>query len=568
MVCLRTSQKLSAFLVGLIVVVSLFMESNCNNGGNAFAQFEQNQIPTVNYYANFYNLNMPATILVGQNVTLTGTINVNALQYLDHLYLTINIPGQVYVYGSKSIDLGSVPSGVQQKNFSFKFIVLQPGQVQIFLSVAGVQQQSNIFFSGSTTINSTSVPALNLTQSSSQLAFSNISVPSGKVRGQEIDIPYTFYNKGSSVADDVFISAQAPTGLLVSGQTIDYVGTFKPGQQYSSDFKFVPIEAGSFNVVLTAYSSNNPPTSLPVTITVGDSNTEVTITNVGTTPVNLFPGDIGDMINIGLTNYGNQALNGTVVRLLTPQGISIAWSGYDKVVLPFLPSAKDFPSIAQQYVTFYVNVDQNLNPGTYHLGVSINSTTNNPYYLDAPIAIQPKAAFEVESISYSDTNLVGMTENLDSVSPGKIIIAKITLKNIGTAPAEDLVAQLQTSNDLQGIQGDITNGVNINNVGTTTGNVDVPGTILPGEVFHSTFLLNPDNTIKPGTRIGTVYFTWKQGILTGDFTQGVKFPIVVSSEPLIYQIPFVQIFLGLTSALFVILYFKGRKKQKSTIEEK
>ncbi len=534
-------------LSSLIILLTTLILNFEHHTDNAFAQVtDLTQINSI----KFFNVNMPATTIVGKDFTLSGVMVADTDQTLDHVYLTIQSSGQLWIYGDQTIDMKSFVGGVTQKNFSFKLRPTEPGTTQITLTAVGVQNTYGVEVRGTTTVTSTAISTLDQTQESTQLAFTNVNIPANIVSGQTISIPYTLINKGALVAHDIFITLSAPNGILTKGDSVNNIGNLYPGENVSSAFKMVAIDAGSYKIDLNAYSSNNPVSTLPITITVADSVSNVAVTSVTTAPSYLYPGDISDRMNVIVTNFGQEDLRGITLHLLLPEGMRFSWSGYGSFVFPYLPSAKNFPYAVEQAATFYVDIDKAIQPGTQILGLSFTGNNLN-YTTHVPITIAPKARFDLQNVTYSTSTVLG-TQTQNSLSPGITTVVRATLKNTGTAPADSVVGILQVSNDFQGIK-----NAGVINVGV----LDRAGVILPNQIFHTTFTLDVDPTSQSGVYPGTIAINWQQGQLPGNFTQSVPLSIPVTPTPVFYSLPYLQIFLGGTSVLFLFLYLLSRRKK-------
>jgi hypothetical protein len=394
-------------------------------------------------------------------------------------------------------------------------------------------------------------------QTSSKLSFSVSSLPANIVRGTSFQIPFQLINSASSVAKDVFISLEVPEGLSAVDNSTKYVGALQPSSNVSSSFTLRATQTGSFSIKLTAYSSNNPSKSLPLTISVSDPEVKLALTSVSTNPLYLYPGDKRDRISVDVRNYGDEDMQGLTAKLSLPEQLSPSWSGSDMFTIPVLQSSKDFPYLmtASQTMTFFLDIDRNARPGSYPVAIGMSDGIRNTTGTFTLI-VMPKSSFLVSSISYTRNTMFG-SEDLDYVSPGGDNVIRISFTNNGTSAADSVVAQLQASNDFIG-QG---------KTALATGIVDSVGTVLPGQTFHSTYQLTIEDTIPVGTYPATVLLNWKQSGLSGDFSQTIPVKIIVGPKPIGDQIPYAQIFLGSISAIFVGLYVKSRKKKKEGIGE-
>lgn len=599
---------------------------------------------------------MPATVIVGRNFTLTGTIIPSINSQLDDIILTIEGSKQLLIFGDRTTSLGTAYSSNDQKTFSFTALVLGAGSIDITLSATGIRKSneaitkdvtiSSVAIEPNTTLavenvklegdaaarsldvtvsiinngnfdakdviaslnvqgsvaidesiknigsipvnsnvtikwslqsvqggiaqisvlasnaptNNVNVPITFLqpdAQTSSKLSFSISSLPANIVRGTSFQIPFQLINSASSVAKDVFVSLEVPEGLSAVDNSTKYVGALQPSSNISSSFTLKATQTGSFSIKLTAYSSNNPSKSLPLTISVTDPQIKLALTSVSTNPLYLYPGDKRDRINVDVRNYGDEDMQGLTAKLALPGQISPSWSGSDMFTISVLQSSKDFPYLmtASQTMTFYLDIDRNARPGSYPVSVGMSDGVRNSSGTFTLI-VMPKSSFLVSSLSYSRNTMFG-SEDLNYVSPGGDNVIRISFVNNGTSAADSVVAQLQASNDFIG-QG---------KTALATGIVDSVGTILPGQTFHSTYQLTIEDTIPVGTYTATVLLNWKQSGLSGDFSQTIPVKIIVGPKPIGDQIPYAQIFLGSISAIFVGLYVKSRKKRKEQDNE-
>ena len=183
----KTLEKfLSISLIVIIFsIVSLFTFENFI----AYGQFQQVQeglgpnLQTQRHFLEFTSINIPATAVVGQNFTLTGTItSFLPARSIDELQITITGSDNIWIEGNQLKSLGSF-GHQQSEKFSFVIRPLESGQFQITLTGIGIRD-GKVIATGESKLQGHSVDTFESVVSNKQLSLSNVVIPSGIIKDQ------------------------------------------------------------------------------------------------------------------------------------------------------------------------------------------------------------------------------------------------------------------------------------------------------------------------------------------------------------------------------------------------
>lgn len=265
------------------------------------------------------------------------------------------------------------------------------------------------------------------------------------------------------------------------------------------------------------------------------------ISAVTLSPPLSFAGDVADKIDVQIFNLG-QGTNDVYATLNLPDGLSPAWGNSTS---SYFGRIDTFQTVT---ASFYVNIDNNAISGNHPLSLTI-TTGGQKTNLNMNFVVTKKANFQLESVDSSQ------------LYPGATNVPfKITLKNIGTAPAQTLTTLLLSGNTAPGVKSATI---------TAVGNQENIGTVLPNQVFTTTFLVALDSTYPSGDQSTSIEINWTQNstynVSTNNFVQTITVPYNVPSGPsyLLYYdgIPWTAV-IGVAAFIVLIYIFIKRRKKR------
>jgi hypothetical protein len=188
------------------------------------------------------------------------------------------------------------------------------------------------------------------------------------------------------------------------------------------------------------------------------------------------------------------------------------------------------------------NVTQGALP--YSLILKHNGETTK---FDLNFLVSPKANFKLISVDDSQ------------ISPNAAGVPfRVTLKNVGTATAQPLTTKLLSGNTLAGVK---------SSTSISVGNQENLGTILPGQSFTTTFMVDVDPNVS-GEQSTSVEIDWGQNN-TGNFVQTLVVPYHASSSPYTITyggIPWVYVGIGIAVMVVISVFISKRKKRKQFMD--
>ena len=229
-------------------------------------------------------------------------------------------------------------------------------------------------------------------------------------------------------------------------------------------------------------------------------------------------------------------------NLNLPQGLSAAWGGATSA---YFGRVDTFQTVT---ASFFVNIDNKAPSGNYPLSMTVTNGQEKTN-MNLNFVLAPKSTFDF--ISADDSQLYAGAANVP---------LKITLRNSGTAAAQTITTKLLSGNSVPGVK---------SNTLTTVGNIENIGTILPGQTFTTTFLVNMDPTFTSGNQVTSVEIDWTQDG-KNNFVQTMTVPYHVANGPsyLFYYsgipLTYVTVVLVLISSLVVFII--ARQKRMKVIE--
>jgi hypothetical protein len=257
-----------------------------------------------------------------------------------------------------------------------------------------------------------------------------------------------------------------------------------------------------------------------------------------------YAGDTADKINVQIFNAGMEA-NDVYATLNLPNGISPAWGGATSV---YFGKIDTFQTVT---ASFFVNVNNAISSGNYPLSLSVK-TGDMQTPLNVNFIVAPKAQFQL--ISKDDSQLYPGATNV----PFKIMI-----KNTGTIAAQTITTKLLSGNSVPGVKSDSI---------TSVGNMEDIGTILPGQTFVTTFMVNLDPEFAAGDQSTSVEIDWAQNYTSTSnaFVQTVVVPYHVANGPsyLLYYgaIPWTYVIFFTALMAGSVAFLRLRKKRLKMIE--
>lgn len=269
------------------------------------------------------------------------------------------------------------------------------------------------------------------------------------------------------------------------------------------------------------------------------------INGITVTPPLSYAGDIGDRIDVQIFNFGLGA-NDVYATLKLPSGLAPAWGNATSV---YFGGINTFQTVTS---SFYVNVDNKLSSGSYPLSLLITNG-NQQTTLNVNFIVSPKAQFQV------------ISEDNSQLYPGATNAPfKITLKNTGTATAQTITTTLLAGNSVPGVKSMTL---------TSVGNQENIGTVLPGQTFVTTFMVNLDPQFVAGDQSTTVEINWSQNSTStsNTFVQSVTVPYHVANGPyyLLYYnaIPLTYAIIATALGTGIAIFIHKRRKRLRLIRE-
>ena len=351
-------------------------------------------------------------------------------------------------------------------------------------------------------------------------------------------------NNGIQDVHDLQIVSASGNGAYVSTNTPAWIGDLA-----KDDKKTITLEINTSNGTL--------PLQLPISVKYdsdGNSYAETyqtglqlenqpdfKLSTVTVNPSLSYAGDTADKIDVQIFNAGIGA-NDVHTILNLPPGLSPAWGGATSAYFGRIDA---FQTVT---ASFFVNVDSKAISGNYPLSMVVTNGQEKTN-LNVNFVVAQKALFNLISVDSSQ------------LYPGATNVPiKITLRNDGTSAAQTITTKLLSGNSVPGVK---------SNTLTTVGNMENIGTILPGQVFTTTFLVNLDPAFTSGDQVSSVEIDWAQNSMN-NFVQTVTVPYHIASGPyyLFYYdgIPLSYVTLVGIFVVGLIIFFTKRKKRLELME--
>ena len=342
---------------------------------------------------------------------------------------------------------------------------------------------------------------------------------------------------------------------IVSASGGGYLSSNTPlwiGDLAKNDQKTLTLQINTFNETLSLqipiivqYDSGG--NSYAETYQTGlqlENHPDFKINTVTVNPPLSYAGDTADKIDVQIFNAGMEA-NDVYATLNLPNGISPAWGGATSV---YFGKIDTFQTVTAQ---FFVNVNDAISSGNYPLSLSVK-TGDMQTPLNVNFIVAPKAQFQL--ISKDDSQLYPGATNVPF---------KIAIKNTGTIAAQTITTKLLSGNSVPGVKSDSI---------TSVGNMENIGTILPGQTFVTTFMVNLDPEFAAGDQSTSVEIDWAQNSTSTSnaFVQTVIIPYHVANGPsyLLYYgtIPWTYVIFFTALMAGSVAFLRLRKKRLKMIE--
>lgn len=275
-----------------------------------------------------------------------------------------------------------------------------------------------------------------------------------------------------------------------------------------------------------------------------ENHPDFKINTIAVNPPLSYAGDTADKIDVQIFNAGMEA-NDVYATLNVPNGISPAWGGATSV---YFGKIDTFQTVT---ASFFVNVHNEILSGNYPLSLSVK-TGDQQTPLNVNFIVAPKAQFQL--ISQDDSQLYPGATNVPF---------KVEIKNSGTMTAQTITTKLLSGNSVPGVKSD-----SITNVG----NMEDIGTILPGQTFVTTFMVNLDPEFVAGDHSASIEIDWAQNSTSASnsFVQTVMVPYHVANGPsyLLYYgaIPWTYVIFFAVLTASSVAFLRLRKKKMAMIE--
>ena len=372
-------------------------------------------------------------------------------------------------------------------------------------------------------INTGTIPIYNMT---SKLVLGNVFTIRSSQNENNVS---NLYSNVTNFHPDIF-----QTGVLEVGQTIDAV--------YYVD---IPnnITTGIYDSYLSVtFSDGNKLYSKDLSFPILISNTGIKISSVTLNGITSYPGDVADQLNVKLLNTGSYVAN-VQTTLKLPNELMPSWgnstSAYFAQINP----------LQTVNATYYINIPQNASAGHHPLSMIV-TTQKGETVLPIDFIVSPKAIFVLKSVDSSQ------------LYPGASNVPlTITLENNATIPANFVTTKLLTGNLIPGVKSTTL---------TAVGNEENVGTIQPGQVFTTTFLVDMDPAGKSGDQSTSLEIDWTQNDAgTTPFVQSlpVQLSIPQGASYMLYEggIPLLYILIVVVIITLIIVFSRMRKKRLELI---
>ena len=285
-----------------------------------------------------------------------------------------------------------------------------------------------------------------LPAASAALKLDNIYFdPAIVAAGDEVDIVVQYHNDLSTIEEEKFdngdftfhvtlepddtITQRYVTMLDSEGD--DLHGAIYSGDKYNKRFRVkvaqdAPAGNYQFELVGRWYEDGVPEsttTQISFRMPVKKEGIVLGVGSFISTPAEVRPGDDYVQIDAFIENSGQKDAKAIELTLHAPEGIQASYTNNNRVWVGRVNAGQS------KQATFFVDVDENLEPDAYDLRFSMDyaDTDDNSYQSSAtlPFLVKPRPHLEV--VSVQGTGVAGKTATL-----------AVTIKNTGSEEAESV----------------------------------------------------------------------------------------------------------------------------------
>ena len=375
-------------------------------------------------------------------------------------------------------------------------------------------------------------------------------------------ISFDIVNKGEVPLHAIQLSstsgADAPLSPYYTIGTPYWIGDLAVGESKNATIQvYIPHETLTQQPlpITLSYEANGKHSTETHLIGVQiQGNPAFQIHNIRVTPSLTFPGDVNTRVDVNILNAGYGIANNVSTVLKFPRGLTPAFGNADTEYFGRITPNQNFTA------SYFLNINSNTTSGSYPITILTtyynSKNDNGKASLDANFLVSPKAKFDLVGVVNSDQLYRGATN----------VPLQVTLRNTGTAIAQTITAKFLGGNTIPGVRSPLE---------TAIGNTENIGTIPPGQVFTTTFIVNLDSSSTvAGTQAASIDFTWTQTQTSGTstintFTQTVPILYHVAEGPnyLLYYdgIPWTYVAIaGIIAMLIIIFLIKRRRRIDNT----
>ncbi len=245
-------------------------------------------------------------------------------------------------------------------------------------------------------------------------------------------------------------------------------------------------------------------------------------------PALIFPGTIVATLQVVIFNSGTTPASNLNVTLISSNPVYPITNGSFTQTVGSLPVGQSYP------FTFTLGILNSTEPLNSTLGLSVRSSGITPEEFTIPFVEQPKADFQVVSVS---APTIAFGDGADQIV--------VTLRNIGDAAAQATVFTMQPSYVFEpSTQGSFTTSVAAGG-----------GTIPPGTSTNLTVVIQVNSNMQSGSYPLIFEASWTELGTTLPFSQTISLtiPVKLSAFQIIDGIIFTPLVIGIVLVLIVAL---------------
>ncbi len=370
--------------------------------------------------------------------------------------------------------------------------------------------------------------------------------------GSVNDVPIGIDNSGTGNATNVLLSVMPSSGLVsvlnsppridtipANSSTVSHVNVYVPqalaGSAVTLSITGTYSDAyGNTRVVLSAvgiYAEALPTASSP----------DIILSGFSYAPTLIFPGMVAASLQVILSNVGTTPALNVNATLIPSQPVYAITAGSLGESVGMIPVGQSVP------FTFTLGIRNSSAPINATLTLVVESSRVRQVTFTIPFVEQPKASFEVVSISSPQ---IAAGDGADQIT--------VTLRNTGQAAAQLATFTMQPSYVF---------GASTQGSFTTTANTGI-GTVAPGATVNLTVVIQVNSNIRSGSYPLVFHATWAQPGTTQPFGQDIRLTLPVQpsffqvANGIITSVPFLVALVILIAALVALR--RARKSRRRT----